>query len=369
MPWRSTLPCRPAQHSGTSGGRGARSGMALCLLAALVGGSVTLPSAEASAPSPPKGGTIRISGSSTVFPITGGVIRAFRGTSAGANVRFELLETGTSAGFRDFCSGKVQISNASRPINSEELKTCTARGVNFIELPIAFDALTVAVNPRNTWAKAISTTELSRLWRRSAEGKIMRWNQVNAAWPATPIRLCGPGKDSGTFDYFNKAINGNASDSRRDYTSSEDDAVVVNCIAKDPQALGYLGFGWYASNTNKLRALAVNGRKGLVSPSVVNVQNERYSPLSRPLFIYINDSMLRGQDDVRRFVKFYLQKGPQYVKQARFVPLPDATYRLVETKLYRNVLGTSFGGDLPVGLTIGQALARSFSQLRQPVAR
>lgn len=197
----------------------------------------------------------------------------------------------------------------------------------------------------------------------------MRWNQVNAAWPASPIRLCGPGKDSGTFDYFNKAINGNASDSRRDYTSSEDDAVVVNCIAKDSQALGYVGFGWYASNTNKLRALAVNGRKGLISPSVQNVQDELYTPLSRPLFIYINDSMVRGQDDVRRFVTFYLQRGPQFVKQARFIPLEDDTYRLVETKFYRHVLGTSFGGDLPVGLTISQALARSFSQLRKPVAR
>jgi len=370
MPCRSNLRRRPAQRSGTSGGTRSRLGRALCLLGALVGGSVALPLAEASAQSAPaKGGSIRVSGSSTVFPITSAAISAFRATKPGANVRVELLETGTSAGFRDFCAGKVQMSNASRPISSEELKACAASGIKFLELPIAFDALTVAVNPRNTWVKGISTAELSRLWRRSAEGKILRWNQVNAAWPATPIRLCGPGKDSGTFDYFNKAINGSATDSRRDYTSSEDDSVIVNCIAKDPQALGYVGFGWYASNTNKLRALAVNGRKGLISPSAQNVQDELYSPLSRPLFIYINDRMVREQDDLRRFVTFYLQRGPQFVKQARFIPLEDSTYRLVETKFYRHVLGTSFGGDLPVGLTISQALARSFSQLRKPVAR
>ncbi|MCT0230039.1 PstS family phosphate ABC transporter substrate-binding protein [Synechococcus sp. CS-1324] len=312
---------------------------------------------------------IVISGSSTVFPITTEAIRAFRQTRAGRDVRFDLRETGTSAGFRDFCSGKVPISNASRPISSKELKACAARGIRFIELPIAFDALTVAVNPRNTWARQISTQELSTLWSRQAQGRINRWNQVNSSWPASPIKLCGPGKDSGTFDYFNKAINGSAENSRTDFSSSEDDNVVVKCIAGNPQALGYVGFGWYAANTAKLRAMAIKGAKGAVLPSVEAVQQERYNPLSRPLFIYVNNEMLLKQDNLRRFIKFYLQDGPRMAKTARFIPLPDSTYRLVESKLYRHVLGTSFGGDLPVGLTIGEALRRSFDQTKQPQFR
>ncbi|MCT0213974.1 MULTISPECIES: PstS family phosphate ABC transporter substrate-binding protein [unclassified Synechococcus] len=313
--------------------------------------------------------TITISGSSTVFPITTEAIRAFRQTGAGKDLRFDLKETGTSAGFRDFCSGRVPISNASRPISSKELKACAAKGITFIELPIAFDALTVAVNPRNSWAKAISTQELSILWSRKAQGRILRWNQVNSSWPASPIKLCGPGKDSGTFEYFNKAVNGSTDNSRSDFTSSEDDNVVVNCVAGNPQALGYVGFGWYAANSAKLRALAIKGPKGAELPSIEAVQKERYIPLARPLFIYVNNEMMLKQENVRRFVTFYLQQGPKMVKAARFIPLQDSTYRLVESKLYRHVLGTSFGGDLPIGLTIGQALDRSFDQTKQPQFR
>jgi len=326
-------------------------------------GSAMVASAQ-TAPAP-----ITISGSSTVFPITGEAIRAFRQTGPGKAVRFDLKETGTTAGFRDFCAGKVPISNASRPISSKELKACAAKGINFIELPIAFDALTVAVNPRNSWAKSISTQELSTLWNRKAQNKINRWNQVNSAWPASPIKLCGPGEDSGTFDYFNKAINGASDNSRTDFTSSEDDNVVVSCIAGNPQALGYLGFGWYAANTSKLKSLAIKGAKGTVAPSIKTVQNETYNPLSRPLFLYVNNEMMLKQANVRRFLTFYVQQGPRFVKAARFIPLPDSTYLLVESKLYRHVLGTSFGGDLPVGLSIGEALRRSFDQTRKPQFR
>ena len=326
-------------------------------------GSAMVASAQ-TAPAP-----ITISGSSTVFPITGEAIRAFRQTGPGKAVRFNLNETGTTAGFRDFCAGKVPISNASRPISSKELKACAAKGIKFIELPIAFDAVTVVVNPRNSWARTISTEELSRLWNRKAQGVVNRWNQVNSAWPASPIKLCGPGKDSGTFEYFNKAINGSSDNSRTDFTSSEDDNVVVNCVAGNPQALGYLGFGWYVSNATKLRALAIKGPKGVVAPSIEAVQDELYTPLARPLFIYINNGQLINNENLRRFVTFYVRQGPRFVKAARFIPLPDSTYRLVESKLYRNVLGTSFGGDLPVGLTIGKAIARSFDEIKQPQFR
>ncbi|MCP9844815.1 PstS family phosphate ABC transporter substrate-binding protein [Synechococcus sp. Edmonson 11F2] len=314
-------------------------------------------------------GVIRISGSSTVFPITQEAIRAFRKTAPGRNVRFELQETGTSAGFRDFCSGKVPIANASRPISSKELKACEAKGVKFIELPIAFDALTVAVHPKNTWASQITVKELNTLWNRQATGRVKRWKQVNSAWPDRPIKLCGAGSDSGTFDYFNKAITGDAENSRSDYTASEDDNVLVRCVANDPNALGYFGFDYYLANQNKLRSLAIVGRKGATRPSVEAVQKERYTPLSRPLFIYINNANMLSRPEVQKFVTFFVRRGPQIVKAADFIPLPDSTYLLVESKLYRHVLGTSFGGDLPIGLTIGQALDRSFDQLKQPRPR
>lgn len=314
-------------------------------------------------------GVIRISGSSTVFPITAEAIRRFRQSSAGRDVRFELKETGTTAGFRAFCSGAVAISNASRPINSQELKACEARGIRFIELPIAFDALTVAVNPRNTWATEVSPAELGRLWNRRAQGRIKTWNQVNSAWPARPITLCGPDKDSGTFDYFNKAVSGQADNSRSDYTSSEDDNVLVKCVANNLQALGYFGYSYYAANRNRIRSLAVKGPKGAVRPSFETVQKERYLPFSRPLFLYINNEHLLKRPELQRFVTAFVRQGPEIVKAAGAIPLPETTYRLVETKLYRHVLGSSFAGDLPVGLTVGQALGRSFQQLKRPLPR
>ena len=185
---------------------------------------------------------IRIEGSSTVFPLMEEAARAFQGRPGAGSVSIALKETGSSAGMRSFCRGEIPISNSSRPINSKELKACAARGVTFIELPMAFDAISVVVHPSNRWASRISTAELSTLWNRKAQGRIKRWKQVNAAWPDRPISLCGPGADSGTFDYFNKAINGASTNSRTDYTASEDDNVLVRCVEKNPLALGYFGF-------------------------------------------------------------------------------------------------------------------------------
>jgi phosphate transport system substrate-binding protein len=308
---------------------------------------------------------IRISGSSTVYPILQASISAFRQTAPGKGVSVSLKETGSSAGFRDLCSGRVEISNASRPINAKELKACADKGIRFIEVPLAFDALSVVVHSGNTWANTISPQQLSLLWNRNAQGRINRWNQVNPAWPARPIKLCGPGSDSGTFDFFNKAINGEENNSRRDFTASEDDNVVVNCVARDPQALGYLGYGWFRSNSGRLKALAVVNPKGKpVLPSVQSVLQGQYQPLSRPLFIYVNDQALLDSAEARNFTAFLIQNAPSLVAKANYITLPDSTIRLVETKLYRHVLGTSFGGDLPVGLTIGDALQRSFEHKR-----
>jgi phosphate transport system substrate-binding protein len=311
--------------------------------------------------------TLRIGGSSTVFPILKEAIRAFR--AAGNTTPIDLKETGTSDGFRRFCAGQLEIANASRPINGKELKACAGNRITFIELPIAFDALTIVVHPTNTWAKQITTKELARLWGRQAEGKINSWHDVNRDWPQRPIKLCGPGKDSGTFDYFNKAISGAADNSRRDYSSSEDDNVIVGCVARNPNALGYFGFSYYKANQNKLRALAIVAPSGPVIPSLANVQSGRYQPLSRPLFIYINDKALATNPDVQKFTTFTVRNGLRFVEAAGDIPLSASTYRLVESKLYKRITGSAFSGDLPVGLSIGEVLRRSFDANKLPQYR
>lgn len=312
-------------------------------------------------------GAIHIGGSSTVFPILVEAQKAYR--QAGNTVAIDLHESGTSDGLRHFCAGHLEIANASRPISSKELKACASNGITFIELPLAFDALTVVVHPSNTWATAISTKELARLWGRQAQGRVDRWDEVNADWPKRPIKLCGPGKDSGSFDYFNKAINGSADNSRADYTSSEDDMLIVRCVASNPNALAYFGYSYYANNRQKLRAVPVSAGAAAVMPSLANVQAGRYQPLGRPLFVYINDKSLQERSDVRAFTTYLVRNGLRFVEKAGMIPLPASTYRLVETKLYRRVTGTAFGGDLPVGLSIGEALRRSFDQDKRPQYR
>jgi phosphate transport system substrate-binding protein len=323
--------------------------------AALALGSETQPAA------------IRIGGSSTVYPIMTEAIRSFR--ASGKTTKVDLKQSGTSDGFRRFCAGQLEIATASRPINSKELKACASNHISFIELPIAFDALSIVVHPANTWARQISTKELARLWGRQAEGKVNSWNDVNRDWPERPIKLCGPGKDSGTYDYFNKAIHGSTDNARQDYTSSEDDNVIVRCVAQNPNALGYFGFSYYKANQNKLKPLAVVTSSGPVNPSIANVQSGRYLPLSRPLFIYINDRALAGTSDVQQFTTYTVRNGLRLVETAGDIPLPASTYRLVESKLYKRITGSAFSGDLPVGLSIGEVLRRSFDANKLPQFR
>jgi len=314
--------------------------------------------------------TIQISGSSTVFPVIERAVAAYRNTAQGKGVQVELSEVGTSAGLRQFCAGDIPIANASRPISSTELTLCAEQDVTFIELPLAFDALTVVVNPGNTWADSISTAELTRTWSKQAQGRVKTWNQINASWPERPLRLCAPGSDAGTFDYFNEAINGDKSNARTDVESSEDDTVLVACVAGDPNAMAYFGFAYYQANAERLKALPVAGVDGVaVSPSVKATQLGTYKPLSRPLFVYVNDKQMRANDQIRSFVGYTVGNGLRLVEQAGYIPLPADTYRIVESKLYRHILGTSFGGDLPVGLGIGEALRRSFDNTRKPEFR
>lgn len=312
--------------------------------------------------------TIVISGSSTVYPFSQAAIRSFT-PQAPKGVSFKAEAIGSTSGLRAFCEGKLSLATASRPINRAELERCSRKGVPFLELPIGFDAITVVVNQRNGFAREISTTQLRTLWNQTAQGQVMRWNQVNSAWPATAIKLCGPGRNSGTYDTFNKAINGSESNSRQDYISSEDDDVLVSCVARDPNALGYFGFDYYQANRSQLKALAVKGLRGSVLPSQANVQSSSYLPLSRPLFFYVNDQAMKTKPALRAFVTATLQRGVSIAKQAGVIPLQDSTYRLVTNKLYRNVLGSAFSGDLPIGLTIGQVLQKSFDEHKKPQFR
>ena len=313
---------------------------------------------------------IAIAGSSTVYPVTSLAIKKFRDTSQGDKISFNLRATGSSAGFRDFCSNKIPLANASRPISSKEIKACQQNGVNFIELPIAFDAITVVANQSNGWLNSLTPSELSRLWSKASQGKVSSWNQVNLDFPDKQIKLCGPGKDSGTFDIFNKAINKSTTNSRTDYKSSEDDNVIVNCVANNSNALGYFGFSYFLNNRSKLKAIRIVNSKGnAILPSVAAVQKEIYQPLSRPLFLYVNDRSLRNNTSLRNFITYYLRNVEQLVTQANYIPLQNATYRLVDSKLYRHILGTSFGGKIPVGLTISQILQTSFDVHKKPQFR
>jgi phosphate transport system substrate-binding protein len=227
----------------------------------------------------------------------------------------------------------------------------------------------VVVHPSNTWARDITVGELKKLWSRTAQNKVMRWNQVRSSWPAQPIKLFSPGRDSGTFDYFTKAITGEQGNSRVDTISSENDNVLVKGVANSGLGMGYFGFAYYQGNANKLRALPIVGPKGKVQPSVKTVQNETYQPLSRPMFIYVNARQMAAKAPLRNFVEYMLRNASEIVEKGGSVPLSDMQYLLVENKLFRQVQGSAFGGDLPIGLTLGELLNRSIDQNKRPEFR
>jgi len=298
--------------------------------------------------------TIKIDGSSTVYPITEAVAEDFQQAKKGA-VRVTVGISGTGGGFKKFCAGQTDISNASRPIKASEIQQCKAAGINFIELPVAYDAITVVVNPKNSWAANITVPELKKLWEPAAQGKIKTWSQVRSGWPNQPIKLFGPGADSGTFDYFTEAIVGDAKKSRTDYTPSEDDNVLVQGVSRDPNALGYFGLAYYEANKGKVKALGVNSGKGAIMPSVSTVQNGRYQPLSRPIFIYVS-SKAAQRPEIKEFVQFYLRNGGKLAQEVKYVPLPAQAYQLALNNFNSNKAGSVFVGRDIVGIDIQELL-------------
>ncbi len=300
------------------------------------------------------GQIVRIDGSSTVYPITEAVAEEFQKLKKGA-VKVTVGVSGTGGGFRKFVRGEIDIANASRPITVKEMADAKAAGVDFIELPIAYDGLAVMVSPRNTWLISLTVFELRKIWEPAAAHKITRWNQVNPAWPDAPLKLYGPGVDSGTFDYFTEAVVGKARASRSDFTSSEDDNILVQGITSDRNALGYFGYAYYQENKDKLKLVAVDGGKGPVLPAERTVMNGTYQPLSRPIFIYVA-ARAAARPEVREFVEFYLKKAPELVRQVKYIPLPERAYRLGQERLARGVVGSVFGGEGRIGVTIEELL-------------
>lgn len=270
---------------------------------------------------------IQVDGSSTVYPITEAVAEEFQKANKGVNVTVGV--SGTGGGFKKFCRGEIDISDASRPIKDKEIKACKEAGIKYIELPVAYDALTVVINPKNEWVKEMTVDELKTMWEPAAQGKVTKWSQVNAKWPDAPIALYGPGADSGTFDYFTEEVVGKSKASRGDFTASEDDNVLVQGVAQDKNALGYFGFAYYVENQNRLKAVpVVNPKTGkAVLPSLENVENGTYAPLSRPIFIYVSEKSLK-KPEVKNFVNYYLQHAAKLSKEVGYVPLPKKEYEL-----------------------------------------
>jgi phosphate transport system substrate-binding protein len=300
--------------------------------------------------------TIKIDGSSTVFPITEAVAEDFQ-QSKKAKVRVTVGISGTGGGFKKFCRGETDISNASRPILAREMEECKKAGIQYVELPVAYDALTVVMNLKNDWIKALTVAELKKMWEPAAQGKVTKWKQVNAAWPDSSLKLFGPGADSGTFDYFTEAINGRAKSSRGDFTASEDDNVLVQGIARDVNGLGYFGYAYYYENRDKLKAVPIinPGTGKPVLPGADTVMDGSYQPLARPIFIYINAKSL-DRPEIREFVEFYMKNAETLVTEVKYVPLPQKAYDFNVEQMNKKVLGTKFGGENKVGLTIEQLM-------------
>jgi len=303
---------------------------------------------------------IAVDGSSTVFPIAEAVAEEFQKVEP---ARVTVGISGSGGGFKKFCRAETAISNASRPIKPSELELCKDKGVEFIELPLAYDGIAVVVNPKAGWVDHMTVAELKKLWAPEAQAKITHWNQVRTGWPDAEIHLFGPGVDSGTYDYFTQATVGQEHSSRGDFTSSEDDNVLVQGIATDPNGLGFFGLAYYTENKDKLKIVPIddgnpdNGA-GPIAPSLETVADGTYQPLSRPLFMYVNLAAA-SRPEVQKYVAFFLKKGPALVEEVGYIPLPARAYALVQQHFDKRVTGSVFGGSgAKVGVSVEDLLSK-----------
>jgi len=299
---------------------------------------------------------VKVDGSSTVYPITEGVAEEFQKAKKNA-IKVTVGISGTGGGFKKFCRGETDVQNASRPITAKEMEDCAKAGVKYYEIPVAFDALTVVVNPKSP-IKQLTIAELKTMWAPEAQGKITHWNQVNPAFPNAPLKLFGAGADSGTFEYFTEAVTGKAKSSRGDYTASEDDNVLVQGVQRDVNAIGYFGYAYYAENKDKLKAMPIVNKDGhAVYPSEAAVIDGTYNPMARPIFIYVTEAGYK-RPEVKEFVDYYLKEGAKMAKEVKYVPLPAKAYEVSADHLKKGKLGTIFGGKNEIGIKIEELLAR-----------
>jgi phosphate transport system substrate-binding protein len=298
---------------------------------------------------------IKIDGSSTVYPISEAMAEEFQKAT---KIKVTVGESGTGSGFKKFCRGETDISDASRPIAQKEIDACKEAGIQFIELPIAFDALTVVVNSKNDWVKSLSVDELKKIWE--PKSSIKNWKQLNAAYPDKAMPLFAPGTASGTFDYFTEAVNGKSKSSRTDFTPSEDDNVLVQGVAGNVGGLAYFGMAYYEENKDKLRAIPISAKAGgpAILPSVKTVEDGSYQPLARPIFIYVNATAAAFKPEVKAFVNFYLENAPKLVAEVKYVPLPTEDYDAVKAHFKAMKPGTGFGGKNEVGIKVKDLINR-----------
>lgn len=324
--------------------------LCLALLSAAVFGSSVVLFATAEAQ------TIRIDGSSTVHPISREAAQRFERRNGDADIEVDF--SGTTAGFEAFCAGELEIADASRPINAEELAACAENEVAFIELPIAVDAITIVVNAENDWVEMISVDQLRLMWEPAAEGVITTWSDVRDGWPDEPLVLFGRGQDSGTYDYFTGAVVGTVRESRKDYEASEDISFLVQGIAEDPNALGFFGIGGYFANYEILRDVAVDSGDGPVHASLEAVQAGDYRPLTRPLFIYVNAAAAEANPTLVDFVEFYLNSVSLWVAFTGYMPLDDASYVTAIDHFENRRTGSAYDGEMRYDMTIPDILER-----------
>jgi len=305
-------------------------------------------------------GSVAIDGSSTVFPITEAMAEEFQGKFP--DVRVTVGVSGTGGGFKKFCNGETDISDASRPIKEVEKEACAEAGIEYIELPVAFDAISVIKHPENDWAECLTTEELETIWRPDAQGEIDNWNQVRDSFPDRRLSLYGPGVDSGTFDYFTEAIMGEGGASRGDYTASEDDNVIVQGVISDVGGLGYLGLAYYEENQDQLGAIKINDQnpdngEGCIAPSTATVEEGTYQPLARPIFIYVSRSAAEEKPQVQEFIEFYMNSANRnLVSEVGYVPLSNSIYEKALTRFEERKTGSIFEDGSTVGVKLNEVL-------------
>ena len=300
--------------------------------------------------------SINIDGSSTVFPITEAVAEEY-GKLPGVSGRVTVGVSGTGGGFQKFCNMETDITNASRAIKASEVDRCKDESIEYIEIPVAIDGVTISVHPSNDFVQCMTVEELHTLWAPEAEGKVTRWNQVRPEWPDERVRLYGPGVDSGTFDYFTETVNGEAQASRGDFTASEDDNVLVVGIAGDENALGFFGFAFFAENADRVKAVEIDGGAGCVAPAKETINDGTYEPMSRPLFIYVRKDSA-AEPEVKEFVRYYLSEdGRRLAAEVGYIPFPDRVYDLALARFEKGTTGTFFGGRSPQEGSVEEVLS------------